>query len=314
MFVSGYQRMAVARTIIFSAPLLFCPLALECFPRTFNNYTSLSIRDQLMSTSCFFAVAKRFLLWTFIAFGVAVSGTALAQNAEQLLNAAMGEQAETDSNSKRSQIRVAQLSDEGTEFFGDYRVTLQQLDRLKIYNGNLERLVRDQDQEKSSIGQQLEDFTDVEQGVVPLMYELIASLKSFVGLDMPFSPKERRDRVQRLEDNMDRSDLTVSEKYRQIMDAYQIEVSFGRNIETYPATLNFDGVDRKVDILRVGRVLLAYQTSDQSLTGHWDKVQGTWVELDDDYRRSVADGIKIAKKQAAPTLLKLPISAARSAQ
>jgi len=267
-----------------------------------------------MSTFRVSTVAGRGLAWTMIALGVALSGAALAQDTEQLLNAAIGEQAQTDTDATRSQLRVAQLADEGSEYFGDYRVTLQQLDRLKIYNGNLERLVRDQEQEKISIGQQLESFTDVEQGVVPLMYELLASLKSFVQLDMPFSRKERTDRIQRLEDNMDRSDLTVSEKYRQIMDAYQIEASFGRNIETYPATLAIEGVDRKVDILRVGRIMLAYQTSDQSFTGQWDKAARDWVGLDGEFRRSVADGIKIAKKQAAPTLLKLPIAAPESAQ
>lgn len=267
-----------------------------------------------MSNSRTLEITRRFSSWAAIVFAVTFSGIVFAQDAEQLLSTAINAQSDTDTSSARSQLRVAQLSDEGTEYFGDYRVTLQQLDRLKIYNRNLASLVRDQDREKDSIGHQLEDFTDVEQGVVPLMYELIASLKSFVELDMPFSRSERNDRLQRLEDNMDRSDLTVSEKYRQIMDAYQIEVSFGRNIETYPATLKFDGVDRKVDILRVGRIVLAYQTSDQSLTGHWDKAQGAWVESGDDFRRSVADGIKIAKKQAAPTLLRLPVSASRSAQ
>jgi hypothetical protein len=267
-----------------------------------------------MSTFRVSTVARRGLAWKMIALGVALSGAALAQDTEHLLHAAIGEQAQTDTDATRSQLRVAQLADEASEYFGDYRVTVQQLDRLKIYNGNLERLVRDQEQEKTSIGQQLESFTDVEQGVVPLMYELLASLKSFIHLDMPFSRKERTDRIQRLEDNMDRSDLTVSEKYRQIMDAYQIEASFGRNIETYPATLAIDGVDRKVDILRVGRIMLAYQTSDQSFTGQWDKTAREWVGLDGEFRRSVADGIKIAKKQAAPTLLKLPIAAPERAQ
>ncbi len=262
-----------------------------------------------MSSLCISTVARRCLRWTAIACVIAISGVAMAQNTEQLLNVALGEQAKTGTEAKRSQLRVAQLADEGTEYFGDYRVTLQQLDRLKIYNGNLELLVRDQQNEKTSIGRQLEDFADVEQGVVPLMYELVASLRAFIALDLPFSSKERGDRVERLQNNMDRSDLTVSEKYRQIMDAYQIEVSFGRTIETYPASLTIDGAQRKVDILRVGRILLAYQTSDQSMTGYWDKSGRQWVDLDDEYRRSIADGIKIAKKQAAPTLLKLPISA-----
>lgn len=267
-----------------------------------------------MSRSCKSSVARRCLRWPIIVCLTMLPGMAAAQSTEALLNTAIREQAKTGTEAKRSQLRVAQLADQSNEYFGDYRVTLQQLDRLKIYNGNLERLVRDQENEKQSIRQQLEDFTDVEQGVVPLMYELIASLKSFIELDLPFSVSERNDRVQRLQDNMERSDLTVSEKYRQIMDAYQIEVSFGRNIETYPATLNIQGADRKVDMLRVGRILLAYQTSDQSLTGFWDKIAREWVELDDEYRRSIADGIKIAKKQAAPTLLRLPIPAAGSAQ
>ena len=73
-----------------------------------------------MSNSRTFAVARRCLLWIFIAGGVAISGVAFAQSAEQLLNAAIDEQADTDTQSRRSQIRVAQLSDEGTEYFGDF--------------------------------------------------------------------------------------------------------------------------------------------------------------------------------------------------
>lgn len=260
------------------------------------------------------AIVRHCLAGAFVCCLVASPGAVYGQDAGQLLDTAIREQADTDTKSVQSQIRVAQLSDQEAEYFGDYRVALQQLDRLKIYNGNLERLILDQEEEMRSIRQQLEDFTDVEQGVVPLMYDLIESLRSFIELDLPFSLKERTDRVDRLESNMDRSDLTVSEKYRQIMDAYQIEVSFGRNIETYPATLNFDGVERKVDILRVGRLVLAYQNVDQSLTGYWDRSQGAWVELGDEYRRSIADGIEIAKKQAAPTLLKLPVTTARAAQ
>ena len=237
-------------------------------------------------------------------------GVASSQDAERLLNATITAQAQADTQAQRTQQNVTRLADERNEYFGDYRVVVQQLDQIKVYNGNLEQLVRDQRREKASLQSQLENFGNVEQGIVPLMYELVASLKNFVELDMPFLQYERSDRLQRIEANLERSDLTVSEKYRQIMEAYQIETAYGRNIEAYPGTLEIDGVERKVDLLRIGRIVLAYQTPDQSQTGYWDKRAGQWTSLDDDFRRSVTLGIRIAKKQAAPTLLELPLPAA----
>jgi hypothetical protein len=204
--------------------------------------------------------------------------------------------------SARSQTRIAQLADQTTELLGEYRVTCQRLDRIKIYNQNLQRLVADQDAEKQDIQRQLTSFTEVQQDIVPLMYEMIDDLNSFIELDMPFQLKERRDRVSLLRDLMDESEVTVSEKYRQIMNAYQIEADFGRTTEAYDGLLG----DRKVDFLRVGRVLLAYQTPDRAETGFWNKNTREWQEANE-FRNDVTEGLRIARKQAAPNLLRLPV-------
>lgn len=254
-----------------------------------------------------------YLVIACLAF-VVPTGTATAQSPEQLLSQAINEQAGVDSRSQQSQLRVAQLDEQAGEYFGEYRVALQQLERLRIYNGNLEKLTADQEAERASISRQLDDFGETEQGIVPLMYDMIAALKTFIELDLPFSQLERQSRVGRLETNIERSDLTVSEKYRQIMEAYQIETSYGRNIEAYMGSLEIGGVDRKVDLLRVGRILLAYQTPDLSETGFWDKTTGSWQALDSSYRRAITDGLRIARKQAAPSLLELPLPAAEAAR
>ncbi len=245
---------------------------------------------------------------------VFAAGVTLAQDTEQLLNSTIATQAQTDTRSQRSQTTVTQLASERSDYFADYRVAIQHLDQLKVYNTNLQLIIDDQEREKISIRQQLEDFGEVEQGIVPLMYEMVAALKSFVDLDMPFSRNERADRVQRLQDNLERSDLTVSEKYRQIMEAYQIETSYGRKIEAYSGTLAIGRENRKVDLLRIGRILLAYQTPDRSETGFWDKTTGQWTELGGSYRRSITQGLNIARKQAAPTLLIIPLPAAEQSQ
>lgn len=241
---------------------------------------------------------------------LALPSLAMAQQATTPVDNALQEQAASDSESQQSQQTVEQLADMIAADIALDRQLTQRINQLKIYNNNLDELVADQEREKQSLIEQIDEFGSVEQGVVPLMVEMIATLRRFVELDMPFLQNERADRLVRIDANMSRADLTVSEKYRQIMEAYQIEVSYGRNIEAYIGSLEIDGVQRKVDLLRVGRVLLAYQTLDRSESGFWDKTTGQWTELDDSYRREIADGLRIARKQMAPRLLELPFPAA----
>lgn len=257
-----------------------------------------------------FAALLRSIIGLSLYSSLVLFNQALAQAPDELLAQTLAEQAQIDVGSQRSQIMVAQLDDQTSEYFGEYQVALQQLERLRIYNGNLRNLVEDQQREVVSINSQLNDFGDVEKGIVPLMYDLITALEQFIDLDMPFSQVERRTRVDRLRSNMERSDLTVSEKYRQIMEAYDIETQYGRNIEAYMGSLEIDGVDRKVDLLRVGRILLAYQTPDLTQTGYWDKAAKSWQPLEGKHRRAITEGLRIARKQAAPALITIPLQAA----
>ena len=76
-----------------------------------------------------------------------------AQAPQALLDASVQEQAQSDSDAVRSQLRISQLADETTELLGEYRLALQQLDRVRIYNDNLAALVADQEAEAADIRQ-----------------------------------------------------------------------------------------------------------------------------------------------------------------
>ncbi|HJL81935.1 MAG TPA: DUF3450 domain-containing protein, partial [Gammaproteobacteria bacterium] len=155
--------------------------------------------------------------------------------------------------SKDSQTTVSDLSIETQELLGEYRLVLQQTDRLIAYNDYVERLITDQEAQIIDINGQLEKFAMIERGIVPLMLDSIETLDKFIDLDVPFLLEERKARVARLRIIMDQSNITVSEKYRQIMDAYQIETSFSRDIEAYTGFLDIDGENHQVDFLRIGR-------------------------------------------------------------
>ena len=240
-------------------------------------------------------------------FAVGAS-TAVAQ--ERALTASLAEQKASDEASIKSQKRIAQLADQTTDLQGEYRLALQKLDRVKIYNDHLQKLVNEQEALKADIGRQLNDFQVVQTEIVPLMFDMIESLDQFIGLDVPFNLEERRDRVDNLRSLMEDPDVTVSERYRKIMEAYQIETSFGRDVEATRGDLE----GREVEFLRIGRVLLAYQTADRSETGFWNKTTGQWEVLGEEYRGAITEGLRIARKQAAPDLLKMPISGPEAAQ
>ena len=227
----------------------------------------------------------------------------------EILDDTLFVQRSSDLGSKDSQTIVSNLSDETQDLLGQYRLVLQQIDRLVAYNDYVERLIVDQEAQIIDIRKQLDQFALIERGIVPLMLDSIDILDKFIDLDVPFLLEERKARVARLRTIMDLSDVTVSEKYRQIMDAYQIETTYGRDIEAYTGLLEIDGESRQVDFLRIGRTSLTYQTPDQEETGFWNKQTGQWEKLPNKYQNYVTQGLRVARKQVTPNLLELPIEA-----
>ena len=138
---------------------------------------------------------------------------------------------------------------------------------------------------------------------------MIENLDTFISLDIPFLLSEREERLAFLKDTLDRADVSVAEKFSQVLQAYQVENTYGTTIEAYADTIELDGVKRQVDMLKWGRVALVFQTPDGEVTGVWDNNSREWVTLDDGYRRGVRDGLRIARKTQTADLVLLPVRA-----
>ena len=165
----------------------------------------------------------------------------------------------------------------------------------------------------ASLRRQIDDVELVGREVTPLMLGMLDSIENFVELDVPFLPEERSERMADLHEVMIRADVTDAERYRRIVEAYQIENEFGRTIEAYQGELNLDGSTRQVDYLRIGRVGFYYQTLDGSETGVWDQKQRAWMDASKS-ASGVRLGIRMANKQTAPDLLRLPLPTAEAVQ
>jgi len=207
---------------------------------------------------------------------------------------------------KAFQQRINQLDEAIREKVEQYRDVNKEIDGLEVYLAQLERQVKSQEQEMADLNQSIDQVTLIERQITPFMLKMIEGIDRFVSLDMPFLKEDRTERVARLRDMMGRSDVSAAEKFRNVLEAYQTEIEYGRTIEAYRGTLAES--ERDVDFLRVGRIALLYQTLDGTQTGLWNPQEESWQELPATYNTQVREGLKIAREQAAPDLIKLPLS------
>jgi hypothetical protein len=166
--------------------------------------------------------------------------------------------------------------------------------------------VRSQEAEVASLERQLVEIETTNRQVQPLMEQMVNTLARFVELDVPFLLEERTTRVRNLQSLMGRADVTVSEKYRLIMEAYQTELDYGNSIEAYEGRLGTGPDARTVEFARLGRISLMYRTIDGSETGYWDGSQKMWI-VDDSYAEKVEEALRVARGDGAAELLIVPV-------
>jgi hypothetical protein len=222
-------------------------------------------------------------------------------------------QVAADKEASASQQRINDIDDETRVLLQKYNQLLSEAESMNGYSDHLALTVQSQIDEIALTEKQLVEIEDTAREVMPMMERMLDRIDRFVELDIPFQLEERRTRVQRLKDVMGRADVTISEKYRRIVEAYQIEMDFGRTLEAYDGKLVGDPEGRTVKFLRIGRVTLLYQTLDGKETGYWDAEKKGWV-VDGSYRNAVKEGFGVALKQGAPELLVAPVAAPRDAK
>lgn len=188
----------------------------------------------------------------------------------------------------------------------EYAEVMTKVDRYSQYNVHLQQLLQSQQRDIESLAQQIAGLEGTAEQMPPLVQKMFTSLEEFVANDLPFLPKERSERIDTLRVLMQKEGA-LAEKFRRLLEAYMIEVEYGRSMQAYPGEL--DG--REVQFLHLGRVSLMYRATDGKETGYWDRNAKSWV-VDSDYARAIEEAIRMAGESLAPDLLTLPVPAAES--
>ena len=241
---------------------------------------------------------------------ITANGGLFAQTVDDVLEA----DAKRLQLAQASQERINEQVDGTRTLTDQYRAINKEIDGLKVYNRLMTAQVQGQEATLEDIKISMDQVDVINRQIFPLMERMIDGLDQSIALDIPFLKEERVNRADALKALMSRSDVSVAEKFRKVMEAYQIELDYGSSAEFYKQSLDL-GSDygvRDYNMLRVGRIGLYFQSDDSSITGIWDVDQNAWV-VDDEYRSEIRKGLRMARQLIAPELLLIPVQAAKEA-
>jgi hypothetical protein len=217
--------------------------------------------------------------------------------------------AKTNKSAVASQEKIDKLSREAQALLDEYRKLQDGSEYQAAYTRELEELDSSQQQRIEQLQQEIAQARITRQRIVPLMRSMADALEKFVVLDLPFRHEDRINAVLQLKQRMNQPDLSASAKFRLLLEAYQLEQAYGSSLEAWRDSLQFQGQDISVELLRVGRVGMYFQSLDGTTSAYWDNELDDWVVLDEGYNRPLLQAIRVARNLTAPQLLQLPLQA-----
>lgn len=234
---------------------------------------------------------------------VVVTGSVFAQSVDDVLKADQ----RRITLAQESQERINNVVERKRSLEDQYRSINKEIDGLRVYNRLMTAQTNGQKATLEDIALSMDQVDVINRQIYPLMERMIDGLKQSIALDIPFLIEERNNRMDTLDEIMERSDVSVAEKFRKVMEAYQIENDYGSSSEWYLHEIELDGVPREYKMLRIGRIGLYFQSDDTRITGWYNTSTGQYEEVDSENRSEIRKGLRIARQLVAPELVLIPL-------
>ena len=200
---------------------------------------------------------------------------------------------------------------EKAELEARYRAAKTQVSALEPQESLWTKKVEVLQEEVDGLSRRMEESERLEANLQAVLERILGRLSNRVEQDLPFLPEERKRRLDDLEETLARPDVSEAEKLRRVLEALLVECEYGHTVEVYQQEIEVAGQPVFVDVLRLGRVSIFWQTPDGKRTGEYDQGSNQWIELPATYNRSVYVAIEMASKRRPVELVKLPVGRIR---
>jgi hypothetical protein len=193
------------------------------------------------------------------------------------------------------------------------------LELITVNNSQLRTRISQQEQLLSEFDETIEYAAmlsdEDESPILGIIEQMISTLEEFIETDLPFHLDSRRGQVELARQLVDEPEAPIRQKFQRLMSLYLAETNYGSTLEAYEDELEINGVETEVDVVRIGRITLAFQSKDRLYTGVWDKNARNWEILDPgNYRTAIQRAIRVASGELASEMIFLPIAAPVLAQ
>jgi len=235
-----------------------------------------------------------------------IAGLALPGMAQTQLSRAIdtGEQATRRASQVQQQIN--QLDDQRSDMVGEFRTLLQRKTAAELYARQQAAAVESQERELETLQDQLNRVDEITSQTVPMLEQLIDDLDMFIDADLPFKLQERKARIERLRSYLTDPAISVTERYRQIMDAYIDEMEVGRKTDTWSEEVSIDGEPVMVDMVLFGRVALVYMDPSGRYAKRYDRATKSWIDLEGKYKPEIEKAIRIIQGKRTQDVMYVP--------
>jgi hypothetical protein len=242
---------------------------------------------------------KLLILMALCSFGVPAS----AQTAGEL----SGTVDETIDTAKGTQELKDEWSEERTALENRYRVAQANVAWLN------ERIVVEEqrasalDDRVAELNRRLDESGRLNAVIQDSLVAVLSRLERVVTADLPFLKQEREQRLASLRQELAKPEVPSAEKLRRLLEGLLVEAQYGESVEVSQEKIMVDGVEKFVDMLRVGRLTMFWRTPDGAQIGTWDPVSATYVPLSGSYSRTLQKAMEMATRMRPVQLLSLPL-------
>jgi len=208
---------------------------------------------------------------------------------------------------QQTQVSRDDWANEQAELEARYRTAKANIAYLTDRIASEEKAVAGLNESISELERRMHEAKLLQSSLQDTLDMVMTRLDGFVEQDLPFLVEERRNRIENLEHELARPEVAGAEKLRRLLEALQIETEYGKSVEVEQQEIRLDGEPMFVDVLRVGRVSLFWQTPDGDKAGTFDRGTWEWVELPASYGRPIRTAIEMASRIRPVQLIELPL-------
>lgn len=205
----------------------------------------------------------------------------------------------------QAQEQIDRLADQADNAEREYLALREQIESQQVFLEQQRVFLRSQENELAGLELQLERVGNIERDLTPMLLEMYVGLESFIEQDLPFRMIEREDRLGRIRDALEDAQISPAERYRLLLNAYEIEAAYGRSLVAYDEEVEIDGALQPAQILQIGRVALIRDVNGdlEILT----KANPEWRPVPGGMAADVQRAFRIANEVTTPEVFVAPL-------